>query len=542
MKSMKQFSLFLVLALVLQLVIAPLGTKAADVEQPTWVKPIHYVALGDSLAFGIDSNGQPGEGYPDYLARLLLDDHVLQTYNKGFTYPGYTTPEVLKDFTDNVTKEAYGIGQEGQSFTLHQSIAAADFITISVGANDVLKHFKLDPETGTPIIDAVSIGAEIQEVGKNYHQILQAIYQLNPTVQVYVMGYYNPFPYLDGVYQPQLQQMLLGLNGAIQASMSGTSAVFIPTSEIIASDYNVNLPNPQNIHLSKAGYEAVANQFYAQIKENYEWFAADTLTAEMKGDTAVTLSWQPPINAEVVTQYWIYNGAEKIGEVNGDTQTFDVENLANGKTYEFSISAVNAAGHESTLKPSIQVETGESVPLFTDIEGHWSKEFVERAVAANIIYGHKDGTFKPKESLSRAQAAAIIVRTLGLKATTEAPFTDIRHYNAATQEEIAAAYQFGITKGVSGNKFNPSEPVTRVQLALMIKRSYELATGMPYQVTEYAPFPDIETYDQDAKTAITMLYNFGIVEGSNGYFMPTAPTERGQAAKIFVSFLEYMKQ
>lgn len=254
------------------------------------------------------------------------------------------------------------------------------------------------------------------------------------------------------------------------------------------------------------------------------------------------MAWKQPVNAETVANYFIYQGSEKIAEVKGETQTFDVTDLAAGEAYVFTVSAVNAAGDESILKPTVQVETEEVPPLFSDIEGHWSKEFVERAVAAQIIFGHEDGTFKPMDHLSRAQAVAIIVRTLGLKATAEAPFIDIGHYNTSMQAEIAAAYQFGITTGTGGGKFNPSEPVTRVQLALMIKRSYELATGMPYEVTEYAPFPDIENYNPDAKAAITMLYNFGVVEGSNGLFMPGEPTERGQAAKIFVSLSAYMNE
>ena len=85
--------------------------------------------------------------------------------------------------------------------------------------------------------------------------------------------------------------------------------------------------------------------------------------------------------------------------------------------------------------------------------------FIEQATALGLINGHKDGTFRPTENLTRAQAAAIIVRGLDLKADAAAPFTDISNYNVETQAEIAAAYQSGIVKGSNG-KFNPSEPNT----------------------------------------------------------------------------------
>lgn len=89
-------------------------------------------------------------------------------------------------------------------------------------------------------------------------------------------------------------------------------------------------------------------------------------------------------------------------------------------------------------------------------------------MSASIVSGNTDGTFKPNNELTRAQAASILVRTLGLKADQAAPFKDIGHYAQKTQEEIAVAYQFGIVKENDGN-FNPHKPVTRAQLALMVE-------------------------------------------------------------------------
>ena len=137
--------------------------------------------------------------------------------------------------------------------------------------------------------------------------------------------------------------------------------------------------------------------------------------------------------------------------------------------------------------------------------------------------------------MTRVQAAAIIVRALDLKAEKAAPFTDIGNYAAETQAEIAAAYKYQIVKGSNG-KFMPGESVTRAQLALMIKRAYELKSTQPYIPTEMAPFSDFGNYDAETKNAITMLHKFGIANGSDGKYMPSKATTRGQAAKMFVNF------
>lgn len=447
-----KFRFIFVLALLLQLVAVPLQSLAAEVDRK--VTPITYLALGDSLAYGISSDGLPGEGYPDFLAQTLHEENILKSSNKGFSFPGYTASDVLKDLKDNVTKPSVGIGQKGQDLELHKSIAEADLITISVGANDILEYVEIDPETGAPQIDLPGLEAAIKQVGVNYKQILTEIDAIHPTAQVYVMGYYNPFPHIGDAFQPQLEQLLVALNGSIQAGINGTNAVFVPTSEAIAADFLAHLPNPKNIHLSEAGYKVVAAQFYKQLQENFQWNTKD--------------------------------------------------------------------------------------PRFSDIEKHWAKAFIEQAAAEQMINGYpEDGTFRPENKLTRAQATSILVRTLGLETDETAPFPDIKGYNKTTQAEIAAAYKFGLVKGSEG-KFNPGKPVTRAQIALMVKRSYEFVTGEPYTVTEFAPFPDIVNYDTETKTAISMLHTFKIVDGSDGKFLPSNPTKRGHAAKIFVNYLNHI--
>ena len=43
-----------------------------------------------------------------------------------------------------------------------------------------------------------------------------------------------------------------------------------------------------------------------------------------------------------------------------------------------------------------------------DIEGHWAKEDINKLVAEGIIEGYEDGSFKPEQSITRAEAAKIV--------------------------------------------------------------------------------------------------------------------------------------
>ncbi|MCI7712271.1 MAG: S-layer homology domain-containing protein [Clostridiales bacterium] len=50
---------------------------------------------------------------------------------------------------------------------------------------------------------------------------------------------------------------------------------------------------------------------------------------------------------------------------------------------------------------------------FTDIADHWAKDYINKAAEAALINGFSDGTFRPNQNITRAQAMAIFNRVLG---------------------------------------------------------------------------------------------------------------------------------
>ena len=50
---------------------------------------------------------------------------------------------------------------------------------------------------------------------------------------------------------------------------------------------------------------------------------------------------------------------------------------------------------------------------FSDIEGHWAADYINKAAEAAIIAGFQDGTFRPNTNITRAQAMTIFNRVLG---------------------------------------------------------------------------------------------------------------------------------
>ena len=55
---------------------------------------------------------------------------------------------------------------------------------------------------------------------------------------------------------------------------------------------------------------------------------------------------------------------------------------------------------------------GNNMGEFTDISGHWAKDYIENLARQGIISGYADGTFRPDQPITRAEAAALVSKAL----------------------------------------------------------------------------------------------------------------------------------
>lgn len=177
--------------------------------------------------------------------------------------------------------------------------------------------------------------------------------------------------------------------------------------------------------------------------------------------------------------------------------------------------------------------------VFSDMTTHWAKGDVEKATTQGLLKGYDDGTFRPNKELTRVQAISILVRALELEGS-QSPYRDIENYNAATKQEIAAAYEAGLIV-VAGNMLAPTAKISRQELAVMLHRAYRLQTGAAYEMEKIAPLKDIASLNAEAQQAITFLYDFDIAQGADGWYKPANTTTRAHAAKMFVQFLQVVK-
>lgn len=114
---------------------------------------------------------------------------------------------------------------------------------------------------------------------------------------------------------------------------------------------------------------------------------------------------------------------------------------------------------------------------FQDIVSHWGQTDIELLASKLIVDGVTDSLFEPDRNITRAEFAALVVRSLGLsQITTSSYFNDISS-SSWYAGVVNAAAKAGIVDGYEDGSFRPNAQITREELAAMIVRSFEYAGG-----------------------------------------------------------------
>lgn len=173
--------------------------------------------------------------------------------------------------------------------------------------------------------------------------------------------------------------------------------------------------------------------------------------------------------------------------------------------------------------------TAASEQRFSDVPD--TKHFAEAVndfAARAIIGGYPDGTFKPSNSITRGQAAAIIAKLLKMDTTNvkNPGFKDVRTANGY-YKAIAALAQANIIGGYQDGSYGPNDPITREQMASILVKAFDL----PHYQDMDNPFTD--SNNPSHVRNILILYTLGITTGTTPTtYSPKNPITRGQAAKM----------
>ncbi|HSG39813.1 MAG TPA: S-layer homology domain-containing protein, partial [Thermoanaerobaculia bacterium] len=177
--------------------------------------------------------------------------------------------------------------------------------------------------------------------------------------------------------------------------------------------------------------------------------------------------------ADVPANYWAWYPIEKLaatGITNGCApDRFCPELLVSrAETAVFLLRAVHG---EAYVPPAGTGTRFTDVPA-----SFWAVDWIERFAAEGITSGCGTNLFCPVAPVSRAELAVFLLRskhggTYQPPAATGTRFTDVpaSYWAAAWIEQLANE---GITTGCAANQFCPDRPVTRAEMAALLVRTF----------------------------------------------------------------------
>ncbi|OQO67845.1 lipase [Enterococcus villorum] len=259
--------------------LKPVATVSPRTDQK---EKIHYVAIGDSLTEGVGDQTKQG-GFVPLVANDLKDRYDLTAVEiENYGVNGERSDQILKRMKK---KE-----------TIQSNIKTADFITLTVGGNDLMKVIQNDLFG----ISVQSFKKPLKNYQENVKKIIEEIRSLNNHAPIYILGIYNPF-YLNFPEITDMQTIVNNWNAGTESIVKNfDECYFIPindllyqglnqqvgvtegttdqsnTNESSSSAKNNVLYEEDHFHPNNLGYQLMANAVRDKLIETQEqWLSKE---------------------------------------------------------------------------------------------------------------------------------------------------------------------------------------------------------------------------------------------------------------------------
>ena len=260
---------------------------------------------------------------------------------------------------------------------------------------------------------------------------------------------------------------------------------------------------------------------------------APTSQFKHKMDSNLWVQWNAPATPkDVVYNLKMYHNNSMVYSKNGINATslsIPMNFLNNAGTYSIDIYALKS-GYEQAIS-SVTFDVVSSI-------SSWAVKSVETLKAQNIIKTDLVETWvdTPKVNMTRSDFAEILVSLYEHLIKTQTPymrldlsqaknFTDIGSLSASKQLAVKKANALGIVNGYANNTFDPNGPVTREQLATMLRNVYYAVNGYDLDMKNAdwrQNFSDASSISSWAYESVRFVNALEILNGTGAKFEPKA--------------------
>jgi len=181
-----------------------------------------------------------------------------------------------------------------------------------------------------------------------------------------------------------------------------------------------------------------------------------------------------------------FNKYDKVELRKPITLTFDYYGTENGGVYELRnnqwiyLTSRISEGKISTKITNSEYSGGtyavfidDEYKSMTDLLGHWAEEEIYTFTRRYYLSGHKDGTFKPENNITRGEFVSVLDKMYNWKTPAQkVNITDFKDHMifGTYSNSIANAFSRGYISGYSDKTFRPHMPITYREIELLVKR------------------------------------------------------------------------
>lgn len=179
---------------------------------------------------------------------------------------------------------------------------------------------------------------------------------------------------------------------------------------------------------------------------------------------------------------------------------------------------------------------------FSDVEdGAWYADAVNFCAENGLMTGTGDGLFSPAATVTRATVVTVLAKAAGadLSAYASAPFDDVAP-DAWYAKQVAWAYEFGCVSGIGNGLFAPNAPLSREQLAVILRAYTEKRGADISSSASLNYFTDEPLTSSWARDPVIWAVDAGLISGTGEAILtPRGTCTRAQLALIIKKYIGF---
>lgn len=198
----------------------------------------------------------------------------------------------------------------------------------------------------------------------------------------------------------------------------------------------------------------------------------------------------------------------------------------------------NSRDNKANANVNVSVNVKVNGKGFKDVkEDHWAYKYIMWMLNRDIVHGIGDGTFLPNGTVTRAEFAKMMVRTLELEIYTpkEPTFDDVDKKDWEYPYVESSKKYLTYYKTSTGNYFRPSQPSVREDMAVALVK----ALGYQNEAVDESilnQFADASEITPSLRKYVALAVKYGLMKGypenDKLYFGPMKNLTRAEAVTL----------